>query len=117
MKKHTAESGMVTAEIAMGLIPIMWAFLLLMAAIALGNAALHAQEIARDLARSAAIGKPVGAMISYYEQEVSGSSIEVGTSGEYVVVTVTVEPSGILTPFDMDVSQTVMALPEPGVTP
>ncbi|MDN6486413.1 MAG: hypothetical protein L0K34_02865 [Ancrocorticia sp.] len=113
--KRRSESGMVTAEIAMGLIPIMGAFVLLMTAIALGTAALNAQEIARALARTAVIGKPIGAMVSHYEQEYPGSNVDVGTRGEYLVVTVTVEPKGVLSPFDMGVSQTVMARPEPGV--
>ncbi|MGO1591384.1 MAG: hypothetical protein ACTHW1_11535 [Ancrocorticia sp.] len=116
MKKRSSESGMVTAEIAMGLIPIMGAFLLLMAAIALGNAALQAQEVARALARQAVIGKPITNMISQYEQDIPGSNIELGADGEYVVVTVSVEPNGVLTPFDMEVSSTVTGIPEPGVS-
>lgn len=117
MKKHqTKESGMVTSEIAIGFIPIMGAFLILMAAIALGNAALKAQDLAQSLARSIAVGMSPAKLLSSYEEEVPSSAVDVGTEGEYVVVTVTLEPTGVLTPFPMDVSSSAAALPEPGVT-
>ncbi len=108
------ESGMVTSEIALGLIPISIVMLILMLVMAYVSAFMQAQDLSRSLGRSIAVGKPMGTRIAQI-QESADAHIAVARDGDYVVVTVNMEPSGILSPFDVTASSTTAVLVEPGV--
>ncbi|MFT0848348.1 hypothetical protein VR010_11420 [Actinomycetaceae bacterium L2_0104] len=108
------ERGMVTSEIALGLIPISFVMIVLMLVMAYVSAFIQAQDLSRSLGRSIAIGKPMGTRVAQI-QDSANTRVEVGRDGEYVVVTVSVEPDGILSPFDLVASSTTSVLAEPGV--
>lgn len=80
------------------------------------SAYLQAQSVSYAVARNAAVGKPY----DLASLEVSGSnraSIEVGSQGEYIVVTASVEPIGVLGWLDLRASSTISVPVEPGVSP
>lgn len=108
------EGGMVTSELAVGLFPVSFIAILLLVITSFMTAYLQAQSVSYAVARNAAVGKPYDAL----SREVSGAnraSIEVGSEGEYVVVTVSVEPVGVLGWLDVRVSSTISVPVEPGV--
>lgn len=111
----TSERGMVTSEIAIGLIPISFIAILLMVITSFMTAYLQAQSVSYAVARNVAIGKSYDASAL----EVSGAnraSIEVAGAGEYVVVTSSVEPFGVLGWLDVRASSTISIPLEPGVS-
>ena len=110
------EYGMVTSEIAIGLIPISFIMIFLLVITSFISAYLQAQSVSYAVARNAAVGKPY----DLASLEVSGSnraSIEVGSQGEYIVVTASVEPIGVLGWLDLRASSTISVPVEPGVSP
>lgn len=110
-----SERGMVTSEIAIGLIPISFIAILLMVITSFMTAYLQAQSVSYAVARNVAIGKSYDASAL----EVSGAnraSIEVAGAGEYVVVTSSVEPFGVLGWLDVRASSTISIPLEPGVS-
>lgn len=110
-----SERGMVTSEIAIGLIPISFIAILLMVITSFMTAYLQAQSVSYAVARNVAIGKSYDASAL----EVSGAnraSIEVAGAGEYVVVTASVEPFGVLGWLDVRASSTISIPLEPGVS-
>ena len=103
-----------TSEIALCLIPISAVMLILMFVMAYVSAFIQAQDLSRSLGRSIAIGRPMGTRMVEI-QESTDARIDVGRDGDYVVVTVTMEPGGILRPFELSASSTSTVLAEPGV--
>ncbi|MFT3944326.1 MAG: hypothetical protein QM705_10970 [Ancrocorticia sp.] len=111
----SCEHGMVTAELALGLIPISLLVILLLATASFVSAFLQAQGVSYAAARNAAVGKPFDTS-SLGVRGAHRTSIEVGSEGEYVVVTASVEPVGVLGWLDVTASSTLSLPLEPGVT-
>lgn len=108
------EQGMVTSELAVGLIPISFIAILLLVSASFITAYLQAQSVSYAVARNAAVGQPYDVS----SLEVIGAnraSIEVGSEGEYVVVIASVEPAGVLGWLDIRASSTILVPIEPGV--
>ena len=108
------ERGMVTSELAVGLIPISFIAILLMVITSFMSAHLQAQSVAYAVARNAAVGKAYDAS-SLDVPGANKADIAVGSEGEYVVVTASVEPSGVLGWLDVRASSTLSVPLEPGV--
>lgn len=112
---RSSESGMVTSEIAMGLIPISFMAVLLFYISSAMGIYLEAQDASRELARSASIGRNIDPLIEQKKAGLPGAEIDVKETGTTVSVTVKARPQGPFSVLRLDMKSTTVAAKESGV--
>ena len=111
--KLSDQAGMVTAELALGFIPLMIVVVLVIASIAVTATYIDVHGASAVVARAASLGKEGHDLEELARSLMPGCHLGVQHSGDLVEVTVQYEPTGILAPFgEISVSTTAMVEPE-----
>ncbi len=113
--REQKEAGMVTSEIAIGLIPISFVTILIFFITSAMGIYLEVQDLSRTLAREASMGENSSELTLMAHEILPDSSVRIEQLGESVSVTVKAEPSGPLALLDLTLAATTVAALEPGV--
>ncbi|MDO4889024.1 MAG: TadE family type IV pilus minor pilin [Actinomycetaceae bacterium] len=112
-----SEAGMVTGEVAMGILAIGVVVTLLAMLANIAFVYVGAQEAARTAARMASLGKSESAIVAVVREKVPGATLEVEWQGQTVEVAVHAPRSGFSGALGVAVSARTSAFAEPGVMP
>ena len=111
------ESGMVSAETALGALALALVFTLMLSVIGASVLYIHAQDLSRSAARSLSIGHSVEEVRKSVSDADSRATMQVKTGQDSLAVTVKLEPPAPVKTLGISISATTVAPIEPGAAP
>lgn len=108
-RKSQRESGMVSAETALGALALAIVFILMLSVIGASALYLHAQDLSRSAARSVSLGHSIEEVRQSVSEADSRATMQVTRETDSVAVTISLEPPAPVKALGISISARTVA--------